>query len=363
MPLFIPGVELSRRFYQEAVSPILEARFPGLPHAAAHIGPGSDVLGFDTELSTDHDWGPGVRLFLRDQDAERGERIRAAMSRELPRLFAGYLVGMSAPDKQGVRHMQAAAGEPIEHRVVAATLRTYIAQQLAHDIDHPLDAADWLTIASQKLRELTAGAVHHDGFGQLTTLREQLAWYPHDIWLYLLAAGWQRIGQEEHLMPRAGSVGDELGSALIGSRLVRDIMSLCFLIERQYAPYPKWFGTAFKQLECAGDLAPVLWRAQTALDWQSREAALCDAYLSLARMHNRLGITEQLPVTIASFYGRPFQVIYGGRFAAAICAQIADQEVRSIAARRLIGSIDQWSDSTDMLADPCWRQTLRGLYT
>ena len=72
-------------------------------------------------------------------------------------------------------------------------------QQLAYDIDRPLDAADWLTISSQKLRELTAGAVHHDEVGELTALRARLAWYPHDIWLYLLASGWQRIGQEEHL--------------------------------------------------------------------------------------------------------------------------------------------------------------------
>jgi hypothetical protein len=363
MPQFITGIELSRRFYQEAVRPILDAHFPGLPHAAAQIGPGSDVLGFDTEMSTDHDWGPGVRLFLRDQDAQLGDHIRALMSRELPRLFAGYAVGMTAPDAEGVRQMQESAGQPIEHRVVIGTLREFIWQQLAHDIDRPLDAADWLTISSQKLRELTAGAVHHDQIGQLTALREQLAWYPHDVWLYLLASGWQRISQEEHLMPRAGYVGDELGSGLIGARLARDIMRLCFLIERQHAPYPKWFGTAFRQLKCAGELAPVLWRAQAAPNWQEREAALCEAYVSLARMHNRLGITEPLPDSVTSFFGRPFQVIYGGRFAAAICAQISDPQVRRIAARRLIGAIDQWSDSTDMLADTAWRQILRGLYT
>ncbi len=32
-------------------------------------------------------------------------------------------------------------------------------------------------------------------------------------------------------MPRAGFVGDEPGSALIGVRLVGDIMNLCFLVE------------------------------------------------------------------------------------------------------------------------------------
>ena len=83
----------------------------------------------------------------------------------------------------------------------------------------------------------------------------------------------------------------------------------------------------------------------------------------LAGMHNRLGITEYLPEQVTSFFGRPFQVIYGGRFAAAICARISGPDVRRIAGRRLIGSIDQWSDSTDMLADPSWRQSLRQLYT
>ena len=47
----------------------------------------------------------------------------------------------------------------------------------------------------------------------------KFAYYPHDVWLYLMAAGWSRIGQEERLMGRAGLVGDELRSAVIGARL------------------------------------------------------------------------------------------------------------------------------------------------
>jgi hypothetical protein len=183
MPQFIPGIELSRRFYAEAVLPILHKNFPNLPHAAAHIGPGSDVLGFDTEMSTDHDWGPSVLLFLRDQDAGRSDDIRAAMSRDLPRAFAGYMVGMTALDDQGIRHMQSTPGDLIEHRVFPTTLRAFVRRQLAYDIERPLDITDWLTISSQHLRELTMGALHHDEIGELTELRERLAWYPHDDWL------------------------------------------------------------------------------------------------------------------------------------------------------------------------------------
>jgi hypothetical protein len=161
-------------------------------------------------------------------------------------------------------------------------------------------------------------------------------------------------------MPRAGTVGDELGSALIGSRLIRDMMNLCFLMEKQYAPYPKWFGTAFKRLHCAQELSPILWRAQQAATWQEREEALTNAYEMLAHMHNALGVSRKLPEVVSSFYDRPFQVIHGGLFAQALVEQITDPEVRRITQQRLIGNINQWSDSTDIQGVE--RSKLRNLY-
>ncbi|WP_462186703.1 MULTISPECIES: hypothetical protein [unclassified Frankia] len=54
------GRDLSRRFYEQAVRPLAA----GVPHAAALLGEGSEVLGFDDEVSTDHDFGPRVQLFV-----------------------------------------------------------------------------------------------------------------------------------------------------------------------------------------------------------------------------------------------------------------------------------------------------------
>lgn len=48
---FIKGAQLSRRFYHELVEPLLSKHFPGVPHAAAFLGYGSDVLGYDTPVS------------------------------------------------------------------------------------------------------------------------------------------------------------------------------------------------------------------------------------------------------------------------------------------------------------------------
>lgn len=41
---------------------------------------------------------------------------------------------------------------------------------------------------------------------------------------------------------------------------------------------------------------------------------------------------------------------------------ISDPEVKRIAAKKLIGSIDQISDNTDILSDAQWRPILRKLY-
>ena len=304
---FIPGLELSRRFYDELVRLLLDAHFSGLPHAAALIGYGSEVLGFDTEMSTDHAWCPRMQIFLRDEDEKLAEPIKSMLSEKLPREFLGYPLNTVAVDGEArIFVMQAVANGPVAHKVNPVTLSRFMDENLGWDISHPLGVADWLTISSQLLGTITAGPVHFDNVGALTALRAQLSWYPQDVWLYLLAAGWQRISQEQHLMPRAGFVGDEQGAALIGSRLVRDIMSLCFLMERRYAPYPKWFGSAFQRLACAPALTESLWRAQQAETWQVREAALVEAYEKLATMHNSLGLTVPLPATIAYFMADPF---------------------------------------------------------
>jgi hypothetical protein len=361
---FIPGAILCGQFYGEIVRPILDAHYPDLLHAAALAGSGSDVLGFDDKTSTDHDWGPRVKLFLSPEDhARHATAIRATLAATLPLEFRGYPTNFSPPDldNNGTQVLQAIAGGPVNHRVETLTVRGFLADYLGFDVELPLEPADWLTFSEQKLRSLAATAIYHDGIG-LQAVISRFAYYPHDVWLYLLAAGWARIGQEEHLMGRAGMAGDEVGSALIGARLVRDVMRLCFLMERTYAPYPKWFGTAFKRLACVERLWPILQAALAAEDWPARGRYLAQAYEVIAAMHNALQLTEPLPEQAMSFFGRPFQVMALHGFAEALLRQIRDPAVKRIAGRRPIGGLDQFSDSTDLISDPYWRPMLKRLY-
>jgi hypothetical protein len=348
---FIPGLELARRFYWEVVRPMLDAEFPGLPHSAALLGHGSEVLGFDTPMSTDHHWGPRAMLFLAEADYERcRETIHETFRWRLPHRFLGYPTNFAQPrpDDPGVRLLMATESGPIAHRVEIFTIVGYTHDYLGCDLAEPLTPADWLSLQQQRLRTFAGGTVYHDDLS-LADVLARFAYYPHDVWLYLLASGWQRIGQEEHLMGRAGHAGDELGSALIGARLVRDVMMLCFLMERRYAPYPKWFGTAFMRLHAGPELGPVLHDALRADTWQARGEHLAAAYEYLAAKHNTLGITEPLPVVCSPFWGRPFPVIHGDRFSHAILTRITEPDVKRLAAVVPTGSIDQISDNTDVL--------------
>lgn len=369
MAEFIPGIRLAEMFYQEAVRPALARDFPQVRHSAALVGSGSEVLGFDTEMSADHHWGPRVMLFLTpEQHAQHASDISERLRHELPYTFHGYPTSFSSPnpDDNNVQLLQTLTDGPVNHRVDVLTIPGFVKSALNFNVDEDIDAADWLSFPQQHLLTLTSGAVFHDEIG-LQAARDRFAYYPPGVWRYMLACGWQRIGQEEHLMSRAGYVGDEIGSALIGARLVRDVMNLGFLMERRYAPYPKWFGTAFARLKCAAALAPHLRVAQLAESWPQREEHLCAAFEKLAGMHNALGITPPVPEKATSFHGRPFNVIHGGEIASRIIESIEDAQVQRIIDHigrdRLIGSIDQISDNTDVLENPQGRLGFKRLYS
>jgi hypothetical protein len=218
-------------------------------------------------------------------------------------------------------------------------------------------------LPQQKLLEFTSGRVYHDGLGELGAMRARLAWYPRDVWLYLLAAQWQRISQQEPFVGRAAEVGDEIGSQLVAETMVPDVMRLSFLMERRYAPYTKWFGTAFSRLDAAQVLTPSLQGALRAGNWQERERHLCAAYEAVAHMHNALGITEPLAEHVSFFHDRPFRVIHGGRFATAIIDAIDDSEVQDLVQRvGMIGAIDQITDNVDVLSGPAQYVKFGALY-
>jgi hypothetical protein len=283
--------------------------------------------------------------------------IEGRLASELPPSFAGFPTHFGPTDEPGTARLAEVTGGPVAHRVRMRVLGDYLRERIGVDPLEGFKAASWLTTPTQRLLELTRGEVFSDPIGDLTRVRELLAWYPHDIWLFAMAGHWQRIAEYEHFVGRAGSRGDELGSRWITASLVRDLMRLAFLQERRYPPYAKWLGTAYATLGRREQRA--LEAALAAPDWQTREDALVSAYEDVARSHNELHVTEPVDPTVRQFWGRPFRVLFADRFVHALLEAIDDPELR--AAEHPPGAIDAVSDNTVFRSRPhLWRRL--GLY-
>lgn len=308
------GIDLARRFYQQQVAPQLT----GVPHAAALLGDGSEVLGFDDEVSPDHDFGPRAQV------------------------FTGRPVSLPAGAE-------------------VSTVPRFFSERLGADPGAGMRLADWLLAPTQILAGLTAGAVFHDPAGELRRYRDALRWYPDDVWRYALAAGWLKVSQEEAFIARTGSTGDDLGSRIITARLARELVRLCFLVERRWAPYAKWLGRAFGGLELAGRVGPLL-KATGAAGWRDREAAISTAAGIVAAATNDLGLCPPVDPAVRQFYNRDIRVLGADRFTVALTGAITDPELRALLQRLgrrrggpigvLPGTVDQAVDSTDALAGP-----------
>jgi len=336
------GLELSRRFYADVVGPLLKDR----PHAAALLGDGSEVLGYDDDVSPDHDFGPRLQLFL-----PAGESIDAELT-GLPAEFGGFPVTPRHGD----------APDQIEVTTAGAFFRA----RLGVDPADRMSLADWLLTPTQVLRSLTAGAVFHDPGGELAERRDRLRWYPPDVWRYALASAWLRVEQQDAFVGRTGQTGDELGSRLVAARISGELVRLAFLIERCWAPYAKWLGRAFAELKLAAELSGLLAATTAATDWRSREDALVRAASAVAAATNDLGLCEPLDPSPRQFYDRDIRVVGAERYTIALAASITDPQVRALLGRLgsrrggpigcLPGTIDQAVDSTDVLLHPARRR-------
>ncbi len=360
MPKFIPGLQLSERFYIGIVKGLIETEFLDLKYSAGLIGSGSEILGFDTAQSTDHHWGPRVMIFLQPKDIRKKKMISDFLSNNLPPTFLGYSTHFGKPDEIGVQLLSKSnKGQPINHRVEIQTVKSFFRKYLQIDPNKHLHVYDWLILSEQKLRTIKYGKFFHDQLN-LSYFKEKLSYFPKDIWLYMMAAEWMKISQEESFVGRTGDVSDELGSKIIGSRLVQSVMRLCFLMEKEYTPYSKWFGTAFSTLKCAKKLSPVLDKVLASKKWTSREKHLAKSYKIIAQMHNDLKITKPLKIEVSNFHGRPYQVIHGEIFAIEIKKKIKDPAVKNISS--YIGSVNQLSQTVDLLENDSLLNKLKVLY-
>lgn len=324
---------------------------------------GSDVLGFDSARSTDHDWGPRLQIVVADQDlASRSGDVLEVIDEALPEIVLGVPVDLpgstSLPGDEETHHN---SQDERRHGVTVSSVKR-LQRDLLGTEDDPRrwDHARWLTTPRQSLLEFTAGPIFRDDIGELSAVRDALAWYPHDVWLYVMSGRWQRIAQMESFVGRAAEAGDDLGSRLLAGQIASDIMHQTLLQRRSYAPYPKWLGSSFARHEEDDGLSVALTAAVAADRAQDRQSALVGTLVQLSRRHDLLRVTGPMLSQAEPFFGRPYPVIWSERIARALHDAIRPplKDVLPFG----LGGVDELTNGTDALKNIHFRQAVTASY-
>ncbi len=242
------GLELSRGYFEEYGRPMLEKEFPELLAflAVGLFGQGSECFGYDDEVSRDHDFEPGFCILLPGEDVvdRRSAFLLERAYGKLPREYMGIARERLSP-VGGAR------------RGVLRTGDVFL--NLAGASDGELTTEQWLTVPEQGLAEATNGRIFWDPLGEVTGIREKLAYYPEAVRLKKLAGNLLLMAQSGQYNYDRCIAHRELAAAqlaVIG--FVDSFMSAAFLLRRRYQPFYKWRFRAFRDLPDLGSHAQEL---------------------------------------------------------------------------------------------------------
>ncbi len=241
------GLEISKKYYLEFGKEMLEKEFAEVKDriAVGLVGEGSECLGFDDEISRDHDFEPGFCLWLTEEDeAKFGFKLFRAYSK-LPKEFMGLKRSILSP-VGGNRHG-------------VITIEEFYTRFLGSPTA-PESLEQWLYIPSCSLLSASNGEVFEDNLGVFSAIRNQIInGYPEDIRRKKLAGHTAFMAQAgQYNYARCLSRGEKGSAQLAVYDFVKNAISTIYLLNNAYEPFYKWAYRGLKKLPILGDLGETL---------------------------------------------------------------------------------------------------------
>lgn len=220
------GLNLCESYYYEVGKPMLQDKFSKYLKymAIGLVGMGSECLGFDDELSQDHDFGPGFCIWLPLKIYNQiGNQLQVEYD-HLNNSYRGY-------KRQVSKHGQGRVGVFCIEKffMIPPTLKY------------------WLVMDENTLCVLTSGRIFEDYYGEVTNRRKQLAYYPEDVRIKKLVSTVAKMSQSgQYNYERCIKRRDLSGAYLCLTEFIKQTISCVYLLNKIYQPFYKW---AFKGLE------------------------------------------------------------------------------------------------------------------
>ena len=241
------GLQLAEKYYEAYGRAMIDEQFADIADqiAVGLVGQGSECLGFDDEISMDHDYGPSFCIWLpKDVYVQYGAQMQAAYE-ALPQDFMGFSGRIEEEQGRG--------------RVGILCLEDFYAGILGRDTV-PVTNQEWLDIAEENLATATNGKVFDDRLGKFSAIRDGLLqYYPREVWLRRLVQSMAKAAQAgQYNYARAMNRGERITAELALTEFIRESMKIVYLLNRKYAPYDKWMHRGMRDLAVCSEIGDML---------------------------------------------------------------------------------------------------------
>lgn len=241
------GLELAEKYYEAYGRKMLAEQFGQIKDqtAAGLVGYGSECLGFDDDISKDHDYGPSFCIWLpREIYQEYGTRMQEAYD-ALPREFLGFAARMEEEQGKG--------------RVGILCLEDFYEEMIGRS-SLPQTEMEWLAIPEEMLATAVNGKVFEDHLRQFSSIRDGLMqYYPHGVWIRKIADSMAKAAQAgQYNYARAMKRGERIAAEMALTEFVKESMHLVYLLNRTYAPFYKWMHRGMRNLATCSEIGDML---------------------------------------------------------------------------------------------------------
>ncbi|GAA6390505.1 DUF4037 domain-containing protein [Megasphaera sp.] len=236
------GLTLCNDYYEEIGKPALQSQFTDVWDriAIGLVGEGSDCLGFDDELSRDHDWGPSFCMWLTNEDyATFGQALQKAYL-ALPHEFRGYQRQETQSGKGRVGVWR-----------ISDFYRHFIGLSKA-----PETLSEWIRIPESFLAKATNGHVFTDPLGKFSTIRQiLLAFYPEDVRIKKIAYYACQMAQSgQYNYKRSLDRRNPTTAACARYEFIKAAIAMVYLLNKKYMPFYKWAHHGLQYLPTLSDM-------------------------------------------------------------------------------------------------------------
>ncbi len=224
----VKGLDLCEKYYRAFGEPVIEKNFGSILDniACGMAGAGSECLGYDDDISPDHDFGPGFCIFINDGVSEEDEKRLKKMYELLPKSFMG---------KERL--------ETVEGRGRVGVIRVKDFLKSATGFDHvPKGPAEWQYTVDENLITFVNGRIFTDRSGFMGMLRKHIKKdQPAYVHLKKLSIQLELMAKHgQYSFERALKRSDLTAAFIAKGEFLKATMRTVNLMNNKYAPYAKW---------------------------------------------------------------------------------------------------------------------------